>query len=281
MAFIDDIPNWESLSSDEFEMRKISTSLQSNIEGLVMYCIAQDPQESFNLFQGILYRFSGALKASPPFGCSIPDLRYEMDSMVRKIDTMPKLMDCLDILFEWGISQGDVNQFLKDNDIGYEYVDDSERGTGWSVRDSTAATVERLAEAQSSIQTISSQAYEHINRALAGLKGIEDERTRKDVVWALICGLESVVKNIAKTDKKLPRAIEKIINEGEQWGNKTIILEGKDLFDILQREYRDLRHGTDEANKSSMSAEEACYWVERIACYIRYMSKMAKKLGRD
>lgn len=281
MAFIDDIPNWESLSSDDFEMHKISSQLRKGVRILVTKCANQKPDEYCARLKGILHDFACTIETEVPVGCFPDDIEGEMWRIVNCIDTMPKLADCLDILCDWGLSRDKVNELLENHNIGYEYIDDCDRGTGWVVRDVNATPVEKLEETKSLMKTISSQAEEHIQQAIAGLKDIKDERARKNVVLNLVHGLESVVKTLANTDKKLDRAIEKIKKEEVEWGNNQIIEEGRYLFATLQKEYQDLRHGTNGENKSSMSKDEAIYWVERIACYMRYMSKTAKKLGRD
>ena len=52
--------------------------------------------------------------------------------------------------------------------------------------------------------------------------------------------------------------------------------EGHSIFNTMHRLYPDLRHGSTEV--STMSIEEAEYWIGRISNYLKYMQKMAKKM---
>lgn len=62
------------------------------------------------------------------------------------------------------------------------------------------------------------------------------------------------------------------------WGLDDIVKEGNSIFKSLHRLYPDLRHGSTEI--STMTIEEAEYWIGRMNTYIRYMNKMADKSGR-
>ena len=79
--------------------------------------------------------------------------------------------------------------------------------------------------------------------------------------------MESIIK-ILGNDDEIKNA-SKILRNSKKWGLDDIVKDGYSIFNNLHRLYPDFRHGTRET--STMSINEAKYWVERISTYILYM----------
>lgn len=69
----------------------------------------------------------------------------------------------------------------------------------------------------------------------------------------------------------------KNLKDSHQWGLNDIVKQGDAIFNNMHRLYPDLRHGSTQV--SSMSIEEAEYWIGRISVYLQYMKKMADRNG--
>lgn len=87
--------------------------------------------------------------------------------------------------------------------------------------------------------------------------------------------MEAVVKNYGHYNE-IKRATTNL-KESKVWGKDEIVKEGNSLFNMMHRLYPDLRHGSTEV--SSMSMEEAEYWISRICCFVIYIENTAKNNG--
>lgn len=276
MSFRTDIPNYASLASDVYEMQHMPIRLFSSLEGLVVRTANIEEEEVSNRLYAILSLFASLVPCSMPRGEGwgqliredLPDVLAE----IRRKGDIAVLMTCLEVLMEYGLPYESVNQLLIAHNIGYEYCDD-DRGTGWIARQSNIDVIVELEETQASVESISEQAKEQIKSALDGLVDADNERSRKNIVWNLVCAMESLVKKLAN-DRDIENATRKL-REAEIWGKDVLVKDGLSIFNRMHDLYPDLRHGSEQ--ESTMGIEEAYYWVSRISCYMRYMARMSNR----
>ena len=107
------------------------------------------------------------------------------------------------------------------------------------------------------------------------MEAAEDERARKDAVRSCLDAVEAIVKEYGK-DPDIKQASKNLRTSGI-CGLDDIVKDGDAMFSNMNRLYPDLRHGSMET--STMSMEEAEYWIGRFSTYLRYMKKMADKKG--
>lgn len=69
----------------------------------------------------------------------------------------------------------------------------------------------------------------------------------------------------------------KILRDTKRWGLDDIIKDGNTIFGKLHILYPDFRHGSTEM--STMSLNEALYWVGRITTFIDYIVHQKNDLG--
>lgn len=115
-----------------------------------------------------------------------------------------------------------------------------------------------------------SQAVEHYQQAKRQLADATDERRRKDSVRDCASAMESIIKILGRADDI--KVASKNLRSSHQWGIDEIVKDGDGIFNTLHRLYPDLRHGALET--SSMSVNEARYWIDRISTYISYMIRI-------
>lgn len=111
------------------------------------------------------------------------------------------------------------------------------------------------------------QAVEHYQQAKRQLADAADERRRKDSVRDCASAMESIIKILGK-DNDIKNA-SKNLRASKLWGLDDIVKDGDAIFNNLHRLYPDLRHGAQQT--SSMSVNEARYWIDRISTYVSYM----------
>jgi hypothetical protein len=157
----------------------------------------------------------------------------------------------------------DLNEFLAKQKIGYELDTD---GT-WVLKDGTDSRVLVITQSVESVAEICNQAASHLEQAKQNLIQSTD-RANKDAIRDCISAMESLLKKISNK-KDVDDAITEL--KKSRWGTEEIIEEGKFLW-IKIHKLKDIRHGNPV--KSNISDAEALYWVERIICFVNYISRM-------
>ena len=181
---------------------------------------------------------------------------YVDPSNIKDLETFPK-ETLIDILTD-----------LIPSEVGYDikrikYIPNIINFENETSIDSTLGALEK---------TEFSQAIEHYYQAKKQLANAYNERSRKNSVRDCASAMESLIK-ILGNDNDIKNA-SKILRDSKKWGLDDIVKEGHSIFNNLHRLYPDLRHGTEDSVTSTMSINEAKYWVERISTYILYMVRM-------
>lgn len=274
MSFSEDIPNYASLRSDEYEMQVVPSGFFSAFEGLVVRTAKHVPEDAADCLLGILSNFASIIPCSPPINWGFNNLirneLQDISAQLRRSSDISKIMECLDVLMEFGLPYEEINSALRLHNIGYEYRA-GEHGDGWFPRESNENLIQDLEETQASVRSISSQAEQQISAALDDLGNAENEMARKTIVWRLVCSMEAVVKMLGGANEI--REATRLLNQAGIWGPSEIVKDGHSIFNRVQQLYPDLRHGS--TSQSVMGEAEAYYWVGRLSCYMRYLAKLA------
>lgn len=277
--FKEDIPDYKTYhDTADWYYSSIPSTVWSGFSGL----IRRSAQKADTL-KAVLNTFAEIIPADMTSNWGYDWLENEISdyvSMIRKkVDDgrINKFFDCLAVLVDVGsLSEDDINEFLEDNHIGYElYQDPFRKDIYWDVREEPSSAIDDIETAQDAIKSVSKQALEEFERAKKSLEDAEDERARKDAVRSCVSAMEAVVKEYGG-DSDIKVATKNLRNS-KAWGLDDIVKQGDAIFNNMHRLYPDLRHGSTET--STMSIEEAEYWIGRISVYLQFMKKMADKNG--
>lgn len=277
--FKKDIPDYKSYQdTDNLYFSSIPNAAWSGFPGLI-----RKAAENTDNLKSIINTFAEIIPTELTKSWTYEWLENEICKYVSAIRTktedgkINKFFDCLAVLGEVGnLSVEEINEFLEDNNIGYEiYKETFSKRLIWCMREGASAAVEDITTAQSATKSVSHQAYEEFERAKKSLEDAADERARKDAVRSCISALEAVVKKYGGAPDI--KAASKKLRDSKKWGLDDIVKQGDAIFNNMHRLYPDLRHGSIEV--STMSLEEAEYWIGRISVYLQYMKKMADKNG--
>lgn len=273
MAFKDDLPEWKSYCDGTYYMKSIPSGFWDGFNGLVLRGAKEN-------IKNIINKMAEVIPCTPTLNWGVDWLQSDLLEICRKIKEKAKannisvLMDCIAILIDDGdLSCDEVNDFLDSNRIGYIcYTDFLTHRPHWQLRDKQNI-VSEMSDTQELIKNVSAQAYESFESAKRSLETSDDERSRKDAVRSCLDAVEAIIKEYGN-DKDIKQASKNLRNS-KKWGLDDIVKDGDAMFNNMHRLYPDLRHGTTEY--SSMSKEEAEYWIARFSAFLRYMKKMADK----
>lgn len=280
MPFKTDLPDYQLYhDTTEYYLKSIPASVWQELEGLIIRA-----SDDAGTLKGILNEFSAIIPALPTnnwgYNFLQNDISYFMSMLRKKVNDghIYKFFDCVAVLVGSGsLSVDEINEFLGEHNIGYVlYRDTLTNKLIWNLANEDAASaIEDITAAQEASSSVSQQAYEEFERAKKSLEDAADERARKDAVRSCASAMEAVVKEYGN-DNDIKQA-SKNLRSSKIWGIDDIVKQGDAIFNTLHRLYPDLRHGSTES--SSMSIEEAEYWIGRISVYLQYMKKMAEKNG--
>lgn len=159
-------------------------------------------------------------------------------------------------------------------EVGYDvkaikYIPDLSEQSCNDIAETVITTLETIPISQFA------QAIEHYGQAKRQLVDTTDERRRKDAVRDCASAMESIIKILGKDDDI--KIASKNLRASKQWGIDDIVKDGDSIFNNLHRLYPDLRHGAQQT--SSMSLNEAKYWIDRISAYISYVVRVNEDIS--
>jgi hypothetical protein len=276
MSFIKDVPDYKTCSNENHYMSMVPSTpnLYSELEAYAA--------RAENLVYTVNELNNLALK--PPttnWGGSwlLDDLSKAIYAIKMKVENgnFPLLMDTICVITkEAEIDIDDINNFLLSYNIGYYLQRDFMQKNTWHIRDDVDklsnnidATIKVIKESEFE------QAIEHLQQAKKQLENVSNERSRKDTVRDCASAMESIVNILGGT--KVIGDSTKSLRETKQWGLDDIIKDGNTIFGRLHILYPDFRHGSTEM--STMSLNEAMYWVGRITIFIDYIARQKNDLG--
>lgn len=273
MGFKQDVPDWKVFGNDTYNMNIVPEAAYSELNGIIL----RAANGSIEL-KNILNCMAEIIPCEAITNWGWDYLKYDVNGIVKAISAkvnkgrFPVFMDCLAVLVSNGVLLlDDINDFLEDNEIGYRAEYNFNHCITWKpVQDSHI--LNELNDTQESISDISEQAYDEIRRARKSLEDSKDERAIKDALRSCLSAMEAVVKELGQ-DNEIGNATKNLKAQGN-WGNDEIVKEGHSIFNNMHRLYPDLRHGSLET--SSLSLNEAEYWIGRILNFLKYLDRQKK-----
>jgi hypothetical protein len=274
MSFKKEHPDYQGYESKEFHVHKIPTGMSSALQGFIAHeCNGE--QELKAVINDIAGRIPMELTTNWGWNYLLEDLPTYVSNLCRL--PLPKVMDFLADLCinsHLSVSADDVNELLEGLQSGYVLeVERWSRTVSWSLRADVASRAELMEETTPHVKDICTQTLDHLKQAKKHLLHTTDDRDRKDAIRDCMSAMESMLKTLSgKTDIKDATIA---LRAAKTWGPDLIIKDGLTLWDRMHDLYPDIRHGNPV--KSDLSDEEAFYWLERITCFIRYMSRVYSK----
>lgn len=197
----------------------------------------------------------------------------DLTDALRDIHARPlhKMLDALgEIAESFGESSfsDELDELLDEHGFDYR-LDQTGREWSWQARSQDVQGVGRhLDEAQDELAAVFDQSVDHLSQASANLSR-STERARKDAVRDAMSAMESLYKQLTSTGDIKDAC--RTLREAKSWGPDEIVKDGLSVWDHLHRLYPDIRHG--QSSASSMTEEEAGYWISRITTFVKYMAK--------
>lgn len=277
MSFRRDIPNYKTLHSENFNLTTVDKNIWTKLEAY-----SQRVCDNSDQLKALVNRLSelALIPATTNWGWDflVNDLSHVIYVLGKQVSDgkFYLLMDTVALIAEAGsIDLEEIDEFLTEFNLGYCLnVDPLTRKYFWTVRNDITDLTENIENVEELIKDGFQQAIEHFEQAKKQLANADSERARKDAVRDCASAMESVIKILGE-DNDIRNASRKLRDQN-LWGEDTIVKDGDAIFNTLHRLYPDLRHGSTEV--SSMSVEEAQYWVDRITAYVSYMIRMNENI---
>jgi hypothetical protein len=274
MSFKSDHPDYKGYESDEYHVSKLPSGFSSALEGFIAgHC--EDTQQIKAVVNDIAGRIPMELTQNWGRDYLLSDLSHYLSRMTSQ--PLPKVMDFLADLCSsdrLGISEEDMNEMLESQYIGYVLESDQwGQDPYWILRDSVTSRTAAIEATTHHVKDICEQTLDHLNQAREHLVNTKNDRDRKDAIRDCLSAMESMLKTLSgKSDIK--DAVTELRSQ-KTWGPEFIIKDGLSLWDRMHHLYPDIRHGNPK--QSDLTDEEALYWLERITCYIRYISRVQNR----
>lgn len=270
MSFKEEHKNYKGYESDEFHVTELPDEFSLALQGFITRQCG-DASDLKRIINDIAGRIPTELTTNWGWDFLIEDLPYYINKLCNC--TLHKIMDFLADLCtnsHLSFSVNDMNELLEDQNMGYELVVDKWVGASWQLRENILSRAEAVEDAATHVKDICSQTLEHLKQARKHLLNTKHDRDRKDAIRDCMSAMESMLKTLSgKTDIK--DATSSLRGTGK-WGPDIIVKDGLSLWNRMHDLYPDIRHGNPK--RSDLSDEEALYWLERITCFIRYMSRV-------
>ena len=265
-------PNYLGYSSDQYEVASIPDGVVEGLKGLLdRFCDVHFSYHSAIDFLRTRVPMGPATNSRKPW------LDGDLNEALRELSNKPlhKFMDAIGELRQ-EIRSADFNvaleELLDEENFGY-YIESDGPLRYWTLRDDySGKTVQVVEVTIQSVADICRQSAEHLEQTMSHLKR-DDERSRKDAVRDALSAVEALYKSLSGEDDIVPAW--KKLREQKTWGPVEIVKDGFQIWSTVQELYRDIRHG--QASSSSISHEEATYWIERSTVFIRHMASRAPK----
>jgi hypothetical protein len=275
MGFKKDHPNYQGYESDEYHVAEFPPGMASALQGFIT-----GQSLDSNKLRAVINGIAGCVPMEPTanwgWNYLIEDLQHYVSSLMSK--PMPKVMDflsndlCASNRFDLSVEK--LNEFLEDLDFGYVLETDRwGQNPYWALRESVTSRTEPIETTAQQVKDICKQTLEHLEQAREHLVNTKSDRDRKDAIRDCLSAMETMLKTLS-SESDIKDAVG-TLRAQNSWGPDLIVKDGLSLWNRMHDLYPDIRHGNPQ--KSDLTDQEALYWLERITCYIRYMSRVKNR----
>jgi hypothetical protein len=275
VTFKADHPNYKTYGSADFHVATLPDGFSSVLQGFIVHHCKTTDQ-----LKAAINEMAGLIPAEPTTNWGRDFLLQDLSAYARLLCKGPlhKVMDFFaDACDAEGLdlSVDDVNEFLEEQEIGYVLDKTAWGPATWQLREEVSSRVETIETTAEKVKDICAQTYDHIQQARKHLLNTPTDRDRKDAIRDCLSALEAMLKTLSgKADIKDATTY---LRQEKTWGPDIIVKDGLGLWDRVHELYPDVRHG--QSKKSDIADEEAIYWMDRITCFIRYISATYERQG--
>jgi hypothetical protein len=274
MDFKSDHPDYKSYESNEYFVSNLPEEMSSALQGFIIkQCNNSDASKLKKAINMIAANIPKEPTNNWGWDYLINDLPYYVKSLCNS--KFYKIMNFLGEACEREVFLTDkLNDLLEDQKIGYVFYKDW-TNSHCKLRESVTSRTEAIEETTHHVKGVFEQADECLEQAREHLTKAENDRDLKDAIGDCLSAMESILKNLSG-ELEIKQATSKLRND-KSWGPDIIVKDGLSLWNQMHKLYPDIRHGTQTKEKSKINREEALYWIERITCFIRYMSRIHQR----
>ncbi len=271
MSFQSQHADYVGYQSDDFFVSAIPARFDSALQGFIARQCNNNATLLKSVINDIASRIPSELTLNWGWQYLIEDLQGNVQLLCKK--PLSVLMDFLeDCVKFFSFSIEEVNQFLMDQCIGYSLeINQRQNKSTWHLRVAVSSRAAAVRDAMLHVQDICVQTLEHLEQANALLQNPANNRDLKDAIRDCLSAMETMLKKISgKNDIK--DATTELRLDSFKWGPDTIVKDGLSIWDRIHTLYPDIRHGNPAS--SAITLEQALYWIERITCFIKYITRV-------
>ncbi|MEC4682353.1 MAG: hypothetical protein VST70_01540 [Nitrospirota bacterium] len=276
MSFKNDHPNYQSYEDKELYFSKLPKDMGSVLQGFLIRMCERDSDKLKEVVNLMAARIPMEVTTNWGWDFLIGDLSRYSTRLCE--GPLPKVMDFwVDLCTNEAVSCSgeDLNEFLEDFKVGYFLnTENYYYEPTWELRKSVSSRIGTVEETVSQVKDICSQTMDHLNQAKEHLKNTTNDRDRKDAIRDCLSAVESLLKNLSG-ENDIQTSTRRLI-DGGSWGPKSILKEGLTIWDKIHNDYPDVRHGNPK--RSDITDEETLYWIERMTCFINYLSRLKNRM---
>lgn len=268
MKFKDCHPEYKSYNSKNYYLNEIPMGFMSALEGFILR-YAESGNDLRNICNELAQRIPYQATSNWGWDWLLQDLNDYL-SRLSKVE-FDKFMDFLSYLVLEYTTQQELNELLEQHSIGYYITKVPYDGVIWELCEDQASFIENIQEARVCVVDAYKQAGDHLEQAILQMSRSESERALKDAVRDCMSAMETLIKAITGTNDIKDGTKEL---RAKKNGPDIILKDGLSIWNKIHELYPDVRHGN--PNVSSLSKEEASYWVDRICSFVKYISRTCR-----
>lgn len=282
MTFKKDIPNYKQFINLENEMSEIPKDAFAQLEALFMKASGGESgpmQHIINALSPVLMT-----KTTTNWGASylITDFKNLTNELKLKVENgkYHLFMDCLQTMVQNSdrlLTEDDVNEFLDDHGIGYVLNSGPGFRLEWECASNSMTAVKPVEELLPVVKKVSVRAFEHLQSTIDNLSRDNTNQQLKYAVRDCATAMEGVIKTLGG-ENDIKKAT-KIMRDSQQWGLSDIVKDGEAIFNKLHHLYPDFRHGTQDDKSTTITYNEAKYWISRMCTFLDYIISMEVEIN--
>lgn len=282
LKFEEKFPHFKDLKNIGLYYTKIPKKFLDDLQGLII-------RQYYPIYH--LYSLCGLLSQLIPSKPIVmypdvdeewiePLLLEELDKQLLKLSSnLPRFMDFLAWLYIKIFDTEDRMDFddlLQKYGIGYKLEEVDEGFYEWKRLEKTdyeLYVLNKIKHVEKEASNISKQTIQHLYSTRKNLIKAINNREIKNALRDALSALEAYLKQKTNTTE-IKNSVKELENKNIL--KKTIIRYALKIWHDCHEMYPDLRHGTSDAHESSITKEEALFWIGEIMNYILLIENVFK-----
>jgi len=268
--------DYETYDHSVYHLSQVPTGFSSALNGFIIRYA-----DNSNKLQAVCNDIAAIIPTTPTTNWGWTWLLEDFSDLTPKLckGKFHKLMDFIGgFVCEYCDGEGidSVNELLSEHNIGYYLTKDRIDGALWELADNLSVRAATVEETQKEIKDVCKQALEHLQQARHHLQEPHSDRDRKDAVRDCLSATEALLKHLSgQSDIKDATAHLRLTGD---WGPDIILKDGLSVWNRMHELYPDIRHG--QSTTSSMTDEEALFWIDRLNAFIRYIARQQRIIDK-